>query len=138
MAWQHNCVQYLYFPFMKLYYSPRVLIVDDEADTCYLLLNILKNKHISARCINSLMNAAEIVKKEEPGIVFLDNHLQDGNGIEFIKKLKEYSPMSKVIIITAQDNIANRKTAMQNGADYFISKPFTKDKIFKTINLFNL
>ena len=123
---------------MKNYFSPRVLIVDDEVDTCYLLLSILKSKQISTQCINSLYEVEEVVKKSEPNIVFLDNHLQDGNGIDFIDTLKKYAPESKIVIITAQDNAENRNKATKNGADFFISKPFKKDNIYQVIDLLNV
>lgn len=115
----------------------KILIVDDEIDACYLLMGILNNKKIPSSCVNSLGEAQSALMKEAPGIVLLDNHLKDGLGIEFIGVIKKQLPQSKVVIISAQDNLSDRQKAFSNGADFFISKPFTRDIIYSTIEKLN-
>ncbi|MEO7209367.1 MAG: response regulator [Chitinophagaceae bacterium] len=114
----------------------KVLIVDDEKDACYLLENILKGKNIKSTSAHSLSEATKVLTHLKPAIVFLDNHLEDGLGIDFIPEVKSFSPGTKVVIITAQDSSAWRKEAINKGADSFIGKPFTKNKIIETINEF--
>ncbi len=109
------------------------LIVDDEIDICYLLSGILKQKKFQTSYVNSLTDAQSILKKEKPSIIFLDNNLPDGKGVEFISKLKKLSPATKVVMITAFDTYSDRSKAYEEGADFFIGKPFTRDMIDKTI-----
>jgi two-component system, OmpR family, response regulator len=117
--------------------NTKILIVDDEIDACYLLVSILNIKKIQSACVNSLGEAESVLKEETPAIVLLDNHLKDGLGIDFIRQIKKQSPESKIVIISAQDNLSDRQKAFSNGADFFISKPYTRDIIYKTIERLN-
>ena len=112
----------------------RALIVDDETDICYLLSNILKQRNIQTVFAGSLAEAER--RLQSPDFfyyVFLDNHLPDGLGINQIKRWKEKFPFIHVIMITAHDSYEERKKASKDGADHFISKPFSKEVILNSI-----
>lgn len=111
----------------------KVLIIDDEADICYLLSTLLKQKNLEAEYVNTLTDAALALKKMIPEIIFLDNHLPDGLGMNFIEYIKNHYPNIKIVMITAHDTAADRQKALNEGVDYFISKPFTRDMIYKTV-----
>ena len=113
--------------------SPRALIIDDEVDICYLLKGILRHKNILADHVTSLAEAATFLREAAPPVIFLDNHLSDGMGIDYIHVIKDKLPTSKVIMITAHDTAHDRERAYQEGVDFFISKPFTREIILKTI-----
>lgn len=112
----------------------KALIIDDEIDICYLLSGILRNKNIQSSYVNSIREAKQVLKLNHPEIIFLDNHLPDGMGVDFIGHLKENYPASKVIMITAYDTPADRRKALAEGADLFIAKPFSRDTIYKTMD----
>ena len=111
-----------------------VLIIDDEVDICYLLSSILRSKNLQVNYVNSLKEATASLLNQHPEIIFLDNHLPDGLGINYIKQLKEGNPGTKIVMITAFDNHTERSNAFNNGADTFICKPFTKDLIYQTVD----
>jgi two-component system, OmpR family, response regulator len=115
-------------------HKPKILIIDDEKDIRYLLGNILKQINISSIFASSLSDADDIIEHDaELSFVFLDNHLPDGLGVNYIKHIKKRCPSCKVIMITAHDNQADREKASHEGADYFIGKPFSRELILKTI-----
>ncbi len=123
---------------MKDTHNKKVLIVDDEVDICNLLSWILKQKNLAATYVNTLYDAQVALKKDVPSILFLDNYLPDGFGVEFIQFVKENYPATKIIMITAHDSFSEKQKALNEGADFFISKPFTKALINETIdNLLN-
>jgi two-component system, OmpR family, response regulator len=112
----------------------KALIVDDESDICYLLSNILKQKNIQTAFAGSLAEADRMLQSSDFFYyVFLDNHLPDGLGINQIKRWKEKFPSTHLIMITAHDSYEERKKASSDGADDFISKPFSKEIIFNSI-----
>ena len=112
----------------------KALIVDDETDICYLLSHILKQKNIQTVFAGSLEEADRMLQSSNFFYyVFLDNHLPDGLGINQIKRWKEKFPFIQLIMITAHDSLDERKKAASDGADSFISKPFSKEAIFRTI-----
>lgn len=114
------------------------LIIDDEIDICYLLSGILRNKNIKSYYVKTLAEANTALKTQHPEIIFLDNHLPDGMGVDFITQIRKSNPNSKVVMITAYDTAADRKKAVDQGADFFIAKPFTRDTIYDTVNLFSV
>ena len=125
-------------PFMTTHVltTSKALIIDDETDICYLLSNILKQKSIPASFVGSISEAERLLGVSEGDfpLIFLDNHLPDGLGVNYIGVLRQRFPTSKIVMITAHDTATDRERAQQQGVDYFISKPFSKDLIFKTID----
>jgi len=109
--------------------APLALIIDDEIDICYLLSAVLRDKKLSTQSVFDLAQAREILNTIKPAIIFLDNHLTDGLGLDFIPYIKEITPTSKLVMITAYDDPASRQAAFQRGVDDFISKPLRRDLI---------
>lgn len=107
--------------------------MDDEIDICYLLSGILKQKKLRTSYVNTLADAQSVLKEETPSIVFLDNNLPDGKGVDFIGIIKKMYPTIKVVMITAFDTYSDRSKAYEEGVDFFIGKPFTRDVIDKTL-----
>ena len=105
------------------------LIIDDETDICYLLGNVLKKRDIQSKFVNTLKEAANILESNDPEIIFLDNHLPDGLGVNFIGFIKRFHPKTKIIMITAHDTIVDKQKAINEGVDFFIGKPFTKETV---------
>jgi two-component system OmpR family response regulator len=112
----------------------KALIIDDEIDICYLLSSILRKKNVLTNYVNSLAEAMQALLKQKPEIIFLDNHLPDGMGIDFIDHIKKNNPGAKVVMITAYDTNSDRSKAIAEGVDFFIAKPFSRDAIYKTVD----
>lgn len=112
----------------------KALIIDDETDICYLLSRLLKQKNYETAFVNTLSAANNALKAENPELIFLDNHLPDGLGMNYILYIKENYPKSKIVMITAHDSADDREKAMNNGADFFIGKPFTSELIYEAVN----
>ena len=112
----------------------KALIIDDETDIRYLLSSILQQKKIQPFFAGNLSEADKILSAgSPPDYIFLDNYLPDGLGLNYISKLKMKFPESKIVMITAHDNISDRQKAKQEGVDFFIGKPFSRDLIYKAI-----
>ena len=114
--------------------TSKVLIVDDELDICYLLSGMLKQRNFLTGFVNSLSDAVIALQKDTPSLLFLDNHLPDGFGLDFIPYVKKNYPEIKVIMITAHDGAAERKTAYNGGVDLFIAKPLNRKLINDAID----
>ena len=108
-------------------------IVDDETDTCFLLKGILQQQGFKADFVHSLADAKNSLLTAVPDVIFLDNHLKDGHGIEFIPYLTENYPNLKIIIITAFDTEHDQQNAYVKGAHHFMGKPFNKSGIVQVL-----
>lgn len=109
----------------------KVLIVEDEGDMC-LLLNIMLNGKVDLDHVKDLLTAEDYLQKEKPAVVILDNKLPDGFGIDYITYIKKNYPEVKIIMISGYDGSA-KDVAMENGADIFLEKPFTKTQLFDAL-----
>ena len=109
------------------------LIIDDESDICFLLSNILRNNNLEVQFVNSINEGKSYLRKNNPQLLFLDNHLPDGYGIDFISYVKKEHAGIKIVMVTAHDTPEDRKKALMEGAYVFISKPFSASEIKRAI-----
>ncbi|HXB08619.1 MAG TPA: response regulator [Puia sp.] len=112
----------------------KVLIVDDELDICYLLSGMLKQRNFQTGFVNTLSDAKLALQTDTPSLIFLDNHLPDGFGLDFIPIVKQDYPDVKVIMITAHDSAQDRKKAYDGGVDLFIAKPLNRKLIYDAVD----
>ena len=111
----------------------KVLIIEDEGDLCLLLNILLDGKGMEVEHVQSLAKAEEFLQQEEPSLVLLDNRLPDGFGVDFISVIKNQHPSTKIIMISGVDAAAS-DVAIENGADVFLKKPFTRAELFDSVN----
>ena len=112
----------------------RVLIVDDEPDICYLFSRILLKRNIETGYAKDLAEATRLVQAEQPSLIFLDNSLPDGQGVDFIPYLKLNYPATRVVMVTANDSAMDKEIAFQQGADDFLGKPLSLELINRTLD----
>src|SRR5688572_7921032 len=105
----------------------KIFIVEDEGDMCLLLNIMLQEKSIELDHAKTLAAAQEYLKKEQPSVVILDNKLPDGLGVDFVSYIKQNYPAIKIVMISGYTTAA-KDLAMQNGADLFLEKPFTREE----------
>lgn len=110
----------------------KVLIVEDEGDMCLLLNILLNGEGMDLDHVQNLLAADEYLQKEQPNVMILDNKLPDGYGIDFITYVKNKYPAIKIIMISGFDASA-KDVALENGADVYLEKPFTRDQVFSSI-----
>ncbi len=112
--------------------AKKVLIIEDEADMCLLLNIMLTGKEMELDHVNSLSAAKEYLNDEMPSVIILDNKLPDGMGVDFIRFIKENYVDIKIVMISGFSGAA-KELALDNGADKFLEKPFTKENLYKSV-----
>src|SRR5579862_3934815 len=112
----------------------KVLIVDDELDICYLLSGVMRQRNFRAGFVTSLSDASIALRNDTPSLLFLDNRLPDGYGLDFVPYVKKNYPDIKIVVITAHDSINDKSRAFAGGADLFIGKPLNREIVNKAID----
>jgi two-component system OmpR family response regulator len=110
----------------------KVLIIEDEAEMCFLLELLLNEKETRVEHVKSIAAAKQFLRNELPSVILLDNRLPDGYGMEFLVYLKLNYPDIKIIMISGVDREAE-DAAIANGADIFMNKPFTREQLSSNI-----
>lgn len=111
-----------------------VLIIDDEEELCMLMEMVLERKQFQTTSIHSLEGAMHTIEQLKPDYIFLDNHLPDGLGIDFIRKMISARPQAKIVMMTAYNEKQLTEKALEEGASYFLHKPFNRNNIENIIN----
>ena len=116
----------------KLKPAKKVLVVEDEGEMGLLLNMIVNDKDFELDYVSNLLSADEYLQKEEPSVIILDNKLPDGFGVDFISYIKKKYSDIKIIMISGFASV--KDVALENGADIFFEKPFSKDELNKSLN----
>ncbi len=113
----------------------RVLIVDDEPLIRQSLARAIRSERIEVKDCSLGTDALKEINTSHYDLCFIDVNLPDLSGIELMKKIKERSPSTKVVMITAclLDNEAENE--IEKHSYTFIPKPFDIFQIRKIIKL---
>jgi two-component system, NtrC family, response regulator PilR len=103
--------------------KPAVLVVDDEPDLCELLSITLQRMDLNPRTAGGVGAAQRLLKTEQFDLCLTDMQLPDGDGLELVEWMQQYSPSVPVAVITAHGNMEIAVRALKLGAFDFVSKP---------------
>ena len=108
---------------------PSILIVDDDAAHCANLEDILKLEGYTTVTAGSVATAHERFEDHRPTILLLDLKLPDGTGTQLLAELKQKNPDCYGVIITAHADLDSAVAALDEGAYYYLRKPFRVDEL---------
>ncbi len=106
-----------------------ILIVDDEQSMRELLSIMLKKEGYDVSTANNGEHALRAVQSEIFDLIITDIRMPSVNGIELLKSVKELSPETVVIVVTAFASTETAVDAMKLGAYDYITKPFKNEEI---------
>lgn len=107
----------------------KILLIDDEAPSRESLILLLKGSDYAVRGAGTGKEAFQSLAAEQFDIVITDLFLPDSNGIDILKKVKELSPVTEVILITGHASAETAVSAMKEGAFDYITKPLNIDEL---------
>ena len=106
-----------------------ILIIDDEDKLRGLLARIVKSEGFEVVEAADLKSGFKKLEQNDIDVVLCDVKLPDGNGVDFLQKIKTNFPLTEVILLTAFGKISDGVQAMKNGAFDYIVKGDDNDKI---------
>jgi two-component system nitrogen regulation response regulator GlnG len=108
---------------------PHILIIDDDAEIRYSLHRVLSRREYRVSAASSGEEGIEAVRQDKPDVIFLDNRMEGMSGLEALQHLRNLSPHSMVILMTAYGTTQTAIEAMKYGAFDYIIKPFNIKKV---------
>ena len=112
--------------------TKKALVVEDDGEMGLLLNLLLDEDELELNYVKDILSAREYLQNEQPSVIILDNKLPDGFGIDFISYIKKKYPLIKIIMISGFSSA--RDVALENGADVFLEKPFSKKEFYHSIH----
>jgi DNA-binding NtrC family response regulator len=113
--------------------NQRILIVEDEAPMCELLMSFFSEKGYK---VNSAQNGEEAIARlaeQDFALVVTDIKLPGMSGLELLARIRLEWPEVAVVIMTAFSSISSAVEAMKLGAEDYIGKPFQLDELVITV-----
>jgi DNA-binding NtrC family response regulator len=109
----------------------KILIADDESNARYGMAKALKRDGRQVLEAENGQVALDIIYGELPQLVFLDIHMPKLDGMELLTELQRKPAGSnmEIIVVTANDSIANAIECIRRGAADFLAKPFNVDHL---------
>src|ERR1051326_5281032 len=107
----------------------RVLVIDDEPDTCANFRDILE---LDGCEVETAATAAEALRRDSwPSLtaILLDRKLPDGSAEQLLPRLKRLAPQAAVLIVTGHHDLAGAIAAIREGAADYLLKPVNADLI---------
>lgn len=102
---------------------PRVLVVEDEKAIQRFLKNALSSAEFSVHIVGSGKEALTAAIAIRPDLIILDLGLPDMDGTEVLRRLREWTKVP-VIVLSVRDREDEKVTALDSGADDYVTKPF--------------
>lgn len=109
--------------------KPKVLVVDDEPDICKAIRFLLEREGYSVTCAYSGEEAIETIKKDNFNAILTDLKMSGLDGLAVLKKSREISPVTPVIIMTAFGSCDSAAEAKKCGAADYLAKPFLNEEV---------
>ena len=107
----------------------RVLIVEDDTGIATGLAATLKTAGYAVDVCGTLGQAAAALQVEAFDLVLLDLNLPDGDGIDWLRRLRTGGQAMPVLIMTARDGLPDRVAGLDQGADDYLVKPFEPEEL---------
>jgi DNA-binding NtrC family response regulator len=107
----------------------KVLIADDEKNTREGLKILLQDRSLDIRLAANGEEALQVVRAEPIDLVLADLKMPRMDGLELLRRIKEESPQTEVVILTGHGTIASARDALKQGAYDYLTKPVDIDEL---------
>ena len=118
--------------------AQRILIVDDSPAQVKLMQSFLEHEGYQPVGLNDPLRVEETISTVRPCVILLDVVMPERNGFQVCRELKGSEEFQRipVILVTSKDSASDKYWGEQQGADAYVTKPFTKDELLRTIRRF--
>ncbi len=110
----------------------RALLVEDDLNIVDLIRSNLAVRGFDTVVCTDGLNALRLLETEEPDIVLLDLTLPEADGFELCRQIRERSAVA-VIVVSARGGERDKVTALNMGADDYMTKPFSVEELLARI-----
>jgi len=108
---------------------PRILVVDDEVSILNTLEILLRREGFEVSVAKSGREALERFEESPPDVVLTDIRMPGVTGLDLLAQIRERDPETPVILMTAQASLQSAVQAVNQGAFYYLQKPFVNGEL---------
>lgn len=116
----------------------KVLIIDDSPAQVKLMQGLLEPEGYTPVGLSDPKRIEEAISAERPSVILLDVVMPERNGFQVCRELKgsrEFGSIP-VILVTSKDTPSDKYWGQQQGADGYVTKPFTREELLRAVRRF--
>jgi len=114
--------------------AERILVVEDESKIARFLELELKHEGYEVEIAFDGRSGLERAEKGDIDLIILDLMLPMMSGIEVCRRIRKFSDVP-IIMLTAKDDISDKVTGLDSGADDYVTKPFAIEELLARIRV---
>ncbi|WP_028551171.1 response regulator transcription factor [Paenibacillus sp. UNC451MF] len=111
----------------------KILVVDDEPSISMLIEFNLKLVGFEVHCVYDGEAVFQAIQHFRPDVIVLDLMLPKMDGIQVCRKLREQNNLVPIIMLTAMQDLSDKIAGLDNGADDYMTKPFSPQELISRI-----
>jgi DNA-binding response OmpR family regulator len=112
-----------------------ILLAEDDRSLTQALQQALQKQGYSVNAVHRGEMALHVVETEPPDIMILDLGLPDMDGLDVLRRLREQHVDLPVLVLTARDQLDDKITGLDSGADDYLAKPFEMTELFARLRV---
>ena len=112
--------------------APKILVIDDDENTLWLVSTLLQHNEFDVVKSASATEGLDIARDQQPDLILLDVMMPDMDGWEVCRRLRETSAVP-VIFITAKSSVKDVVKGLEIGGDDYVVKPFDNHELLARI-----
>ncbi len=116
----------------------RILVVEDERSLCDAIVRSLRRLAYSVDCCHDGRDAMDFLAVERFDLVVLDLNLPGADGMTVLRTLREVDRETKVLILSARSEVAEKVAGLDAGANDYLTKPFHLEELAARIRSLTL
>ena len=114
--------------------KPQILMVEDEEQVLNINCRMLRRRGYDVRTAQTAAEAYHQIDEVLPDLLILDIMLPDGNGLDICRHFREKT-MHPVLFLTGKGDIRDKVEGLQQGGDYYLTKPYNFDEFLAVIQM---
>lgn len=113
--------------------NKKILVVDDEPSISMLIEFNLKLAGFDVYCVYDGETVFKAIQSFRPDLIVLDLMLPKMDGFQVCKQLRDQNNLVPIIMLTAMQDLSDRIAGLDNGADDYMTKPFSPQELISRI-----
>lgn len=111
-----------------------ILMVEDEEQVLNTNCRMLQRRGYDVRTAQTVSEVCHQLEEQLPDLLILDIMLPDGNGLDICRHFREKT-MNPVLFLTGKSDIRDKVEGLQQGGDYYLTKPYNFDEFLAVIQM---
>ena len=107
----------------------RILCVDDDDDTCSMLVQLLGLENYEVTAVKTVSEALGLARAESFNLYILDEWFPRDAGLGLCRKIREFDPHTPIIFYSGAAFDSDKEEALYAGAQAFVAKPYVEELI---------